>query len=140
MKQILLFTFLLLLPLLTGSCDKMDCNGQLDGNWQLTRWEDRNSGSIMADNYTGIYYCVKLNLIKISYLQGDKRTFLTRFSHRNDSLFIGEVYMAPFDEIVSCDSLAECGVEPDGKFRIEVLNSTRMILSNPRSILTFRKY
>lgn len=141
MKQILpfvLLAWLLTLPL--TSCDKMDCNGRLDGNWQLTRWEDRSSGEVRADKHTGIYYCVKLDLIQLKRLKEGRPTFLTRFVHRDDSLFIGEVHMSPFDEIVSRDKLVDYGVEPDGKFRVEVLNRDRMVLSNPHSILTFRKY
>ncbi len=140
MKTILPFILsILLLSGLLPSCDKMDCNGKLDGTWQLTRWENRSDHRLLADNRSGIYYYVKLDLMRLRQV-GERHSYLARFRHEGDSLFIGPVYMTPFDTIVPPDSLKYCGVAPDGKFRVEVLESSRMILSNPQSILTFRKY
>lgn len=137
------FTYLLgllfLLPLFFGACDKMDCNGALDGNWQLTRWESRADGKVLADNTTGIYYTVKLELIAFNHYENRVKLH-SRFRHEGDTLFITTVYARPFDEPVSLDTLEQFGIGPDGKLHIEVLDGDRMILSTPSSLLIFRRY
>lgn len=140
MKRILyLFFCLAALPALFAACDKMDCNGDLDGTWQLTQWINRADGRLVANNDTGIYYYVKLDLMKMRHINRSRQN-LMRFRHEGDSLFIGEVYLPPFDSILSREHLDVFGVEPDGKFGIDVLNCDRMVLSTPRSLLIFRKY
>ena len=43
-----------------ASCAKMDDNGDLGGQWQLTEWRDKATGAIKATKETGIYYALQL--------------------------------------------------------------------------------
>lgn len=139
MRTLFKTSILLLTLLITLGCDKMDKNGKLDGTWQLKEWTDIKSGNILATNENGIYYYVKLDLIKFRIVNKDP-TYLSRFKYTGDSLFIGEVYMSPFDSIVDASYLKDFGVLPDGRFSIEKLTNATMILSNDLYRLSFRKY
>lgn len=122
-----------------SSCDKLDCNGDLDGMWQMTRWEDKNTGYVYATNEDNIYYHVKLELMKFQKI-GFPFVYLTTFHYTKDSLFIDNVYSQPFDIACPYDSLSSFGVGSDGKFRINSLNNSNMELENNLYILKFRKY
>lgn len=140
MKKILYTTLILILTAsVSSSCDKMDCNGDLDGMWQMTRWEKRADQTIVADNNSGFYYYFKLDLMKFSNVN-ETTYYLSRFQHIGDSLFIGEVYKSPFDEVVPVEELKHFGGDVHGKFRILELSSSKMILCNTENILSFRKY
>lgn len=134
------FTILTLCTLaLCVSCDKLDCNGDLDGNWQLTSWENKTDGSIAATNKDGIYYTVKLELIKISRT-GEPQYYLSRFRQTKDSLILTEVHVSPFDSLAAPKDMKVFGVSEDGRFHIDKLDAKKMVLSNSIGILSFRKY
>lgn len=140
MKKFIINSFLLFMLIQTiTSCDKMDKNGKLDGTWQMTEWQNKENGDIVATNKDGIYYYVKLDLMKFRIVNKEP-TYLSRFQFTKDSLFIGEVYMSPFDSIVDASYLKDFGVLSDGKFHIEKLTNANMVLSNDLYRLSFRKY
>ena len=134
---------LLLLPLiLLQSCDKTDVNGDLDGNWQLTKWVDKETGSTIATNESRrLYYTVKYNILQMRDMNKSYDTFhLSYFHYTSDSLFIDQTFHRPFDTEESLDSLVQYGCTPDGKFAIVTLTGSRLVLSNSKNELTFRKY
>lgn len=139
MKRFLRVTILIYALCIAVSCDKMDKNGKFDGTWQLKEWTENKSGNILATNEDAIYYYVKLDLMKFRIVNREP-TYLARFKLTDDSLFIGEVYMSPFDSIVDRSYLKQFGVLEDGKFRVEKLTNATMILSNDLYRLSFRKY
>ena len=110
--------------LTTTSCDKLDCNGELDGMWQMTKWENKYNGYVYATKNDNIYYHVKL----------------ATFHYTKDSLYIDEVYSQPFDSICPYDSLKAFGVTDEGRFKINSLDNSYMELENNLYILKFRKY
>ncbi len=115
--------------------NKRDTNGDLGGMWQLTEWR---RDTVVATNEDGIYYHFQLQLMKLQKLgQG---YHLARFAHTGDSLIVGEVYSQPFDSVVGRDELRIYGVPEDGKFHIDALTDSRMVLSGAEGTLTFRKY
>lgn len=122
-----------------NSCDKLDCNGDLDGMWQMTQWKEKKTGNIRATNEDNIYYHVKLELMKMQKI-GYPYVYLTTFHYTKDSIYIDKVYSQPFDSICTYDSLACFGVTNEGSFQINSLNSKHMELENDLYILNFRKY
>lgn len=134
----LIFVFSILL-IATVSCEKADCNGDLDGMWQLTSWTRLGNGQEVANKYSSIFWHFKLNLMKFEK-KNTSFFYLARFQHKEDSLFIGEVHQTPFDSIVSLDSLASYGVEGKGRFKVEALDGKHMVLRDENNRLAFRKY
>ena len=43
-----------LISVLLFSCDKVDCNGDLDGQWQMIEWTSSN-GELVGNNEMQIY-------------------------------------------------------------------------------------
>ena len=125
--------------LTTTSCDKLDCNGELDGMWQMTKWENKYNGYVYATKNDNIYYHVKLELMKIQKI-GYPFVYLTTFHYTKDSLYIDEVYSQPFDSICPYDPLKVFGVTDEGRFKINSLDNSYMELENNLYILKFRKY
>lgn len=139
MKKILKYTLISLSLAFCCSCDKIDDNGDLGGFWQLTEWKSLPDGKVLATNHDGIYYAVQLDLMSLSR---HNTNYLSRFSHRNDSLFIGPVYRneGAHDEQVPISSLADMGVPATGAFAIQNLTHSKMILRSDEAVLSFRKY
>ncbi len=141
MKDLQKLLYIMLIATTLFSCEgKHNCNGDLDGNWQLTSWESNIDGSIKATNKDGIYYAVSLSLIKIWKTTNSNGYYLSDFERKNDSLFFTRIYASPFDSIVSFKDLKDYGMGDDGKFKIIKLNSNALVLSNRENTLTFRKY
>lgn len=124
------------------SCDKLDKNGDLDGNWQLTEWRDNASDSIIISNQKALYYTVKLDLMQFMLIGDNHRPCISYFKHYNDSLIITQAFQTKSnsDSLVSIDYLKKYGVSQDGKFAIKCLNRNNLILRNADNTLTFRKY
>lgn len=141
LQTITLRLFVLFLPFVLFSCDKEDDNGRLGGLWQMKEWKAVPSGEIKATKEDRIFYSVQLDLMKFQKI-GDTGSdyFLSRFSHKGDSLIIGTVYSRPKDSIVSVSLLAPYGVPADGRFHIDHLSDHTLVLSSDSALLTFRKY
>lgn len=123
------------------SCDKMDENGMLDGNWQMTEWRTTNGNTVVATNHTlRLYYTVKLNLLKFQIFGAESTYVLAYFNHTNDSLIITQAFARPYDDNLPLDSLAIYGCPADGRFRINRLNHNTLVLQSQDAILSFRKY
>ncbi len=136
MKRIYLY-IIAAVTLLSACENKRDDNGDLGGMWQLTLWTAPN-GDTLATNEAGIYYHFQLRLMKVQ--RTGHPFYLARFSHRNDSLLVGETYAQPFDSIVGHRQLEVFGVPEDGKFHVDGLSDSRMQLSGNLGVMRFRKY
>ena len=133
-------TFLLISALLSFvGCDKIDDNGDFGGMWQMTEWKRLSDGEIIADKYDELYWSVQLDLMKFG-LNHRTGVYLARFKRTADSLFIGTVYLRPNDDIVGYDAIASYGVPDDGKFAIEKLSHSSLVLRSKEAVLSFRKY
>lgn len=140
MKKIIILVFLFVfVSNLFVCCDKMDDNGAFGGMWQMTEWKHIPDGEILADKYSGIYWSVQLDLMQFG-LGHTTGFFLARFKRTSDSLFIGTVYSRPNDDIVGYDAIAKYGVPNDGKFAIDKLSHSALVLRSKDAVLTFRKY
>ena len=139
-----LFTCLLtgLMVSLVISCDKMDENDKLDGFWQMTSWVEKETGDTVATRYDSkIFYTIQLELLRMQDLTTPSGPmYQSYFHYTKDSLFIERTFVRPFDEEMPLDSLAQFGSTPDGRFGIDLLTRSQMVLSNSMNILSFRKY
>ena len=131
-----------MLTLCLIGCDKLDENGKLDGNWQMTEWIQNNSGDTLAQKSDLLFYTIKLELIQFRNSKNGQLPYLAYFTYTGDSLFIGDVFSntANSDIPATTDDLKSFGVEDNGKFKIQKLTSSEMILQNNINTLYFRKY
>ena len=97
----------------------------------------------MSDKYSRIFYSIQLKLIRLRNHKLDGGDYYQcYFRHTPDSLVIYRptLYSAK-DSLVSMSDIARFGVPSDGAFRIQVLNSSRMVLTSGDTLtLVFRKY
>lgn len=123
------------------SCDKLDENGLLDGNWQMTEWRTTDGNAIIATNNTlHLYYTVKLNLLKFQIFGAEQTYVLAYFRHTADSLIVTQAFARPYDDDLPLDSLSIYGCPSDGRFHITHLNHNTLVLQSQDAILSFRKY
>ncbi|MGN0233694.1 MAG: lipocalin-like domain-containing protein [Bacteroidaceae bacterium] len=124
------------------SCEnKRDKNGDLGGMWQMLEWRNVQN-QVLKDKRSRIFYSVQLKLIRLRDYNDRGDYYQCYFRHTPDSLVIYRptLYSAK-DSLVSLSDLARFGVPADGKFRIQVLNSDRMVLTSADTLtLVFRKY
>ena len=125
------------------SCEnKRDQNGDLGGMWQLLEWRNAQN-QVVQDKYSRIFYSIQLKLIRLRNHKLDGGDYYQcYFRHTPDSLIIYRptLYSAK-DSLVSMSDIARFGVPSDGAFRIQVLNSSRMVLTSGDTLtLVFRKY
>ncbi len=126
-----------------SSCNKKDCNGDLDGMWQLTEWRGAD-GTVKATKQDMIYYSFQLQMC--SFLKSGDSDFYMRallkvspeqITIYNPFDYVGDSH----DEVRPMSVLAVAGVPEDGIFRIETLTGSQMLLkTNDGELLSFRKY
>ncbi len=129
--------------LATTGCDKWDCNGDLDGMWQLTEWRDKED-AVKATKKDMIFYSFQLQMACFRKQNTDK--FYVRSSMEaspqkiriyNPINYIGNGH----DEIQPMSVLLPVGVPEDGILWVEVLTGSTMVLkTNGQDVLTFRKF
>lgn len=131
------------LSVLFLSCDKVDCNGDLDGQWQMTEWISPE-GDLIGGNEMEVYYSFQLQMMmfqKLSESSGQQRA---SFEYMDSSIRI----YAPFeyagnghDKILPMDVLQRYGVPGDGIMKIDHLSPRKLVLTSAETgKLTFRKY
>lgn len=130
----------LLLALFATACNKWDCNGDLDGMWQLTEWRTAND-EVKATKQNMIFYSFQLHMAGFRKKNDYVRTSLEVTSEQIRIYDPIEYVGGGHDEIQPMSVLQQYGVPEDGIFRIEVLSGSRMVLkTNGQDILSFRKY
>lgn len=144
MKNVAIIFLFLLMIAVNFSCTKGDCNGYLDGTWQLVEWRDTGD-SVKATKENEIYYSFQLSMIKLQRLDcTPARSKMASFERYGDSLRVcrpltnlggGHEKYSPIKE------LADYGIPADSSFLVKVLTSDALILSSNKSgTLVFRKY
>jgi len=132
------YIFILALTVLLTSCEKTDKNGLLDGAWQLTSLINLSSNKQVADKNSRIFVYFKLDLMEFRTTTESVHYF-ARFEHIDDSLFIGTVYKAPFDSIVSISELSKYGIG-NGRLYINDLSDSRFTITSDEYKSYYRKY
>ncbi|MBR5053075.1 MAG: lipocalin-like domain-containing protein [Bacteroidaceae bacterium] len=135
-----IFILVAMLMIAMTSCDKWDCNGDLDGMWQLTEWRDKDN-NVKATKQDMIFYSFQLQMASFRKRNGFLRTSM-KASPEQIVIYDPIMYKGGgHDEILPMSELAEFGVPEDGIFWIEVLTGSSMVLkTNMQDVFTFRKY
>ena len=134
---------LAMLMAMTG-CNKWDCNGDLDGMWQLTEWRDKD-GNVMATKQDMIFYSFQLQMASFRRQTSKVQSFIrTSMEASPEQIRIYdpiEYVGNGHDEIQPMSVLSTYGVPEDGILLIQVLTGSTMELkTNGQDVLTFRKY
>ena len=124
------------------SCDKWDCNGDLDGMWQLTEWRDKDN-NVKATKEDMIFYSFQLQMASFRkngaefYLRTSLEVTPEQIRIYNPIEYNGNGH----DVIQPMSLLSVVGVPEDGIFKIQVLTGSNMELkTNTEETLVFRKY
>ena len=125
------------------SCDKIDCNGDLDGQWQMYEWQSPE-GELVGGKEMQIYYSFQLQMMMFQKLSVSSGYLLSSFENRNTSILIYDPikYKANgHDEILPMDTLRQYGVPFDGMMKIDRLSGDTLILhSRETGRLCFKRY
>ena len=143
-NNILKLVFIALISVLFFSCDKVDCNGDLDGQWQMIEWTSP-SGEFVGNNEMQIYYSFQLQMMGFQRLSatnnGRQRS---SFENQGSAIHIYdpiEYQGNGHDSILPMDVLSRYGVPSDGIMKVEHLSPQKMVLSSAeKGRLSFRKY
>lgn len=144
MKKNSILSFILFLVLyLVYSCDKVDCNDGLDGQWQMYEWVSPE-GEVVGGKEMKMYYSFQLQMMMFQKLSVSSGYLLSSFQHRNTSILIYDPVKYKgngHDEILPMDTLRQYGVPFDGVMTIESLSDETLILRSAETgRLSFRRY
>lgn len=125
MRKIL---FLLLGITFFASCQKLDENGDLGGNWKLLQIEEFERDTIINTKEYDRFWAIQLKLIQVS------NNGMGRFQHVGDSLYVQMIYMP--------SKAKEIGLynPTDERFEVVHLDRKKMILKSKFVELNFRKF
>lgn len=134
-----ILALLSLLMVVTG-CDKRDCNGDLDGMWQMLEWRDKEN-VVKATKDDMIFYSFQLQMADFRKVGNEIRTSL-KVTPEQIIIYDPIIYKGNgHDGILLMSELSSFGVPEDGIMWIQVLTGSRMELkTNNQDILIFRKY
>ena len=125
------------------SCNKWDCNGDLDGMWQLTEWRDKDN-AVKATKRDMIFYSFQLQMASFRKQSGERFFIRTSMAASPEQIKIYdpiEYVGNGHDAVQPMSVLAPVGVPEDGIFQIQVLTGSTMVLkTSGQDVLTFRKY
>lgn len=125
------------------SCNKKDCNGDLDGLWQLTHWRDKDN-TVKATKEDMIFYAFQLQMASFRKQNGEDYFMRSSLKVSPEQILIYNPvdYLGNgHDEIKPMSILSCVGVPEDGILWVQVLNGSTMELkTNNGEVLVFRKY
>lgn len=145
MKNILYYIIFLTFTAGIFSCSKQDCNGDLDGMWQLTEWKD-SQGSVVATKENMIFYSFQLQMMRFDRKTTPYLYCLSSFEYQGDRIRIFRPITIDSDNpghdlVHEMSYLFPVGVPLDGVMHIERLTSRELILTCPSTgVMKFRKY
>lgn len=143
MRRILFFTAILTFVWGFTGCDKKDCNGDLDGMWQLTEWRNPD-GAVIATREDMIFYSFQLQMMNFKKLTEPSLNINSSFRNAGDGIQVYDpiIYIGNgHDQIQDMSVLKPVGVPADGQMKIEGLSSGELVLSSAsEGVLKFRKY
>ncbi len=128
---------------LVVSCDKMECNDGLDGQWQMCEWKSP-TGEVVAGKEMKLYYSFQLQMMMFQQLSVGATYWLSSFENCKTHIRIYDPIKyvgGGHDEILPMETLSRYGVPLDGIMKIEKLAGSTLVLSSDETgTLTFRKY
>ena len=143
MKTRYIIMMLVTAAMLLAGCNKWDCNGDLDGMWQLTEWRDKDN-KVKATKQNMIFYSFQLQMASFRRQKGGRLYSRSSMKATPEQITIFdpiEYAGSGHDNILPMSVLAPFGVPADGIFHVKTLTgSTMMLTTNNQDVLTFRKY
>lgn len=126
-----------------SSCDKKDCNGDLDGMWQLIEWKTAD-GVVKEDRESMIFYSFQLQMARFDRKSFPLFSLMSSLEVNPSSIRIYNPFRYQgegHDIAYPMSSLAGVGVPESGYMKIEHLTTQSMVLSTESGeTLRFRKY
>ena len=139
---------LLLVVMFTSSCESYHIHGDLDGFWQATSIENKESGEITYCN-GDIYYSFQRDLVLASYVsltipQGlIKNNYIAHFTQENDSIYMTDfrIYLDREGKQAPLSELEKFGLlNTFNTFGIEKLSRSSLILNSDKARIVLQKY
>ncbi len=126
-----------------ASCElETSGNGGLDGYWHLEQVDTLATGGVtdLSEDYR--FWAFQYRLLNVS---GYNNSYLLRFSHEGDSLFLSDPYVNDRKngdiQLEDQEPLRPYGINGlTERFRIEQLKGTNMVLSNKTFKLRLKKF
>ena len=142
-KMLTLATIILIL-----SCESYLIHGNLDGFWQVTSIEDKQSGNITYCK-GDTYYSFQRELVLVSFVSPEvptgqmKENYIAYFSYNNDSIAMTDfrIYHDPDGSQAPLAKLEKFGLyETFNTFFVEKLSNSSLILNSKGSRIVLKKY
>ena len=142
-RKYYIFILLAVMAFVTTGCDKWDCNGDLDGMWQLTEWRDKDN-VVKATKQDMIFYSFQLQMASFRKKKGEPNYIRSLMKASPEEIIIYDHFEYVgngHDAVQPMSVLSGFGVPADGIFRVQVLTGSNMVLrTTEEDVLTFRKY
>ena len=148
MKRQIYKSFALLIIILISSCESYQIHGDLDGFWQVSTIENKETGDIIHCN-GDTYYSFQRELVLVSYaspniLAGQmKENYIAYFSHENDSIYMTDfrIYLDRSGKQAPLSKLEKFGLyDTYNSFCVEELTSKSLILNSQKARILLRKH
>lgn len=148
MKRQIYKSFALLIIVLISSCESYQIHGDLDGFWQVSTIEKKETGDIIHCN-GDTYYSFQRELVLVSYASPEiptgqsKENYIAYFTHENDSIYMTDfrIYFDRNGKQAPLSELEKFGLyELYNAFAVEELNRSSLVLSSEKTRISLKKY
>lgn len=148
MKRIIYKILILLTVISTSSCESYHIHGDLDGFWQVSSIENKETGEIAQCN-GDLYYSFQRELVLISYVSPNaptglmKENYIAYFTHENDSIYMTDfrIYLDRSGKQAPLSKLEKFGLyDTYNSFCVEELTSKSLILNSQKARILLRKH
>ena len=143
-----IYTIMTLLALVLTSCESYLVNGNLDGFWQVTSIENKQTGELTRCK-GDIYYSFQRELVLVSYVSPNvptgqiKENHIAYFTHKDDSIFMTDfrIYIDKEGTSSPLSKLEKFGLyDIYNTFQVEKLNKKSLILNSNKARIILEKY
>ena len=148
MKRQIYKSLALLIIFLISSCESYQIHGDLDGFWQVSTIEKKETGEITSCN-GDTYYSFQRELVLLSCVsptapQGQmKENYIAYFTHENDSIYMTDfrIYLDRSGKQAPLSKLEKFGLyDTYNSFCVEELTSKSLILNSQKARILLRKH
>lgn len=148
MKRQIYKSLALLIIVLISSCENYQIHGDLDGFWQVSTIEKKETGDIIHCN-GDTYYSFQRELVLVSYASPEiptgqsKENYIAYFTHENDSIYMTDfrIYLDRNGKQAQLSELEKFGLyELYNSFAVEELNRSSLVLSSEKTRIFLKKY
>jgi hypothetical protein len=144
-----IYRIMLLLALMTiSSCESYLIHDDLDGFWQVSSIENKETGDIIYCK-GDTYYSFQRDLVLVSYVSPEipigqtKENYIAYFSQENDSIYMTDfrIYIDKSGKQAPLSKLEKFGLyDTYNSFCVEELTSKSLILNSSKAHIILRKH